>query len=361
MRRVTLELFLRQAHRFCVGAAIDHAVIAGVGALALSAAAGLGGFLVGAGGTAGTTVIGIAAMDIDADVLVITITERFRFILARGKNALAIDTFFEFRTGDKTAARSICAAELCACVGIDARTVADHFTRLTGVFALALSADFFFTAFGVDGTASVMCVFFTDCSLFVVVKGAGEMVSRHTLFSKAFFAKAVAAFPARHLCAVIGVCAAVGHIIGFAFARKEMFCVFACDFTRSCFCIALRRFLACLRDLPFFGHTFGKRVFVTFPCIVCAFRSGDFTQAFFCIALRMIWACLDDFPFSGFAFGQIISVTRPSVVWATGFAARLACTCCNIAECVFVADVDRFPFARNAFGKCVSVTFPCAV
>ena len=231
MRWVTLELFLWQAHRFCVGAAVYHAFIAGIGALALSAAAGFGGFLVGAGGTAGTTVIGIAAMDIDADVLVITITERFRFILARGKNALAIDTFFEFRAGDKTAARSICAAEFCACVGIDARTVADHFTRLTGVFALALSADFFFTAFGVDGTASVVGVFFTDCSLFVVVKGAGEMVSRHTLFSKAFFAKAVAAFPARHLCAVIGVCAAVGHIIGFAFARKEMFCVFACDFT----------------------------------------------------------------------------------------------------------------------------------
>ena len=104
VRWVTLEQFLWQAHRFCVGAAVYHAFIAGIGALALSAAAGFGGFLVGAGGTAGTTVIGIAAMDIDADVLVITITERFRFILARGKNALAIDTFFELRAGDETTA-----------------------------------------------------------------------------------------------------------------------------------------------------------------------------------------------------------------------------------------------------------------
>ena len=120
MRWVTLELFLWQAHRFCVGAAVYHAFIAGVGALALSAAAGFGGFLVGAGGTAGTTVIGIAAMNVDTDVLIISCAECFRFILTRGKNALAIDTFFEFRAGDKTAARCVCAAEFFACIGIDA-------------------------------------------------------------------------------------------------------------------------------------------------------------------------------------------------------------------------------------------------
>ena len=104
MRRVTFKLFFRQAQRFCVGTAVYHVVIEGIGALALSTAAGFGGFLVGAGGTTGTTVIGIAAVDIDADVLVITITERFSFILARGKNALAIDTFFELRAGDETTA-----------------------------------------------------------------------------------------------------------------------------------------------------------------------------------------------------------------------------------------------------------------
>ena len=84
VRRVTFELFFWQTGRFDVGAAIYHAVIAGIGALALSAAADFCGFLVGTGGTAGTTVTGIVVVDIDADVLFFSGAERFRFILTRG-------------------------------------------------------------------------------------------------------------------------------------------------------------------------------------------------------------------------------------------------------------------------------------
>ena len=83
MQWVGFELFFRQAHRFCVGTAVYHVVTACVGALSLSASTDFGGILVGTGGTAITAVIGIAAMNVDTDVLVIFRTERFRFILAR--------------------------------------------------------------------------------------------------------------------------------------------------------------------------------------------------------------------------------------------------------------------------------------
>ena len=79
---VGFELFFRQAHRFCVGTAVYHVVIASIGALALSAATCFGCFFVRTDGTTGAAVIDIAAMNVDADVLVIARAERFRFILA---------------------------------------------------------------------------------------------------------------------------------------------------------------------------------------------------------------------------------------------------------------------------------------
>ena len=79
--RVTFELFFWQAGWFCVGAAIYHAVIAGIGAFALSTATDFGGIFVGTGGTAGSAVTGIVAVDIDADALFFSGAERFRFIL----------------------------------------------------------------------------------------------------------------------------------------------------------------------------------------------------------------------------------------------------------------------------------------
>ena len=80
---ITFELIFRQTHRFCVGAAIDHVISACIGALSVSASGSFGGFLVGADGPAFTAVIGIIAMDVDADVLLIDCTNGFFLILAR--------------------------------------------------------------------------------------------------------------------------------------------------------------------------------------------------------------------------------------------------------------------------------------
>ena len=358
---ITFELFFWHAHRFCVGTAVCHAVIAGIGALSLCAAAGFGGFLVGTAGAAGAAVIRIAAVYIDTEVLVISRAERFRFILARGKNALAIDTVLEFRAGDETAACGVCAAEFCARVGIDARAVADHFARAARVLAFPQRADLFITAFGVDGTACVVGVFLADRSLFVVLKGAGNMVSGIAFFSKALFAEAVPALPARHLGAVIGMCAAVCHIIGLAFASKEMFCVFALDLTRACFIIALRGFFACLRDFPFFSHAFGKCVFVACPGVVCTFGLVNIARACFGIAQGVLRACLIDFPFSRHTSGKRVAVTFPCVVGAFGCAAWHARFCVGIALGIAFALINSFPFSGYAFGKCIFITFPCVI
>ena len=92
------------------------------------AATGDGGFRVRTGGTTGTAVTGNAAVDVDAQILVISRTNRFFRISARCQNAFSADTVLVFRTGDKTAARRVCLAEFGARVRIDTRTAANHFT-----------------------------------------------------------------------------------------------------------------------------------------------------------------------------------------------------------------------------------------
>ncbi len=125
---VTFELFFRQTHRICVGAAINHASIASIGALSLIASGRFGGFLVGADGAAITAVIWIVAMNVDANVLICSRTKRFFRILARRQDTLSINTFLEFRTGRIAAARYVCTAEVWVCHGIDTGTAANHFT-----------------------------------------------------------------------------------------------------------------------------------------------------------------------------------------------------------------------------------------
>ena len=83
MQRVTFELIGRQAHRFCAGTTIDHAIVACIGTFPLITTARFGGFLVRTDGTAGTAVIGIVAMNVDAQALSIHRTKRFRRIRAR--------------------------------------------------------------------------------------------------------------------------------------------------------------------------------------------------------------------------------------------------------------------------------------
>ena len=132
------------------------------------------------------------------------------------------------------------------------------------VLAFSKRADFFSAAPSVDGAAGVMGIFLTDRSLFVVaVKDTGQMVAGLTFFCEAFFANAVSGFPSRHFGAVIGVRAAVSDIIGLASVCKEVFRVFALDFTRACFFVALCRGFACLHGFPSFGHALRKHVPIT--------------------------------------------------------------------------------------------------
>lgn len=86
----------------------------------MTAASGFGGFCVRTGSTAGATVIGIGAVNVDTDVLLLSYTKRVFFILARSQDALSIDTILELRTRNITAARCICPAEILACIWIDA-------------------------------------------------------------------------------------------------------------------------------------------------------------------------------------------------------------------------------------------------
>lgn len=83
MQRITLELIGRKAHRFCAGTTIDHAIIACIGTFPLITATRFGGIFVRTDGTAGTAVIGIVAMNVDAHALSIHRTKRFRRIRAR--------------------------------------------------------------------------------------------------------------------------------------------------------------------------------------------------------------------------------------------------------------------------------------
>ena len=75
MQRVIFELVFKYAHWFCVGATVDRVIIACKCTFSSPAAAGFGGSFVRTYSAAGTAVIGIAAMDVDADVLAIPFTD----------------------------------------------------------------------------------------------------------------------------------------------------------------------------------------------------------------------------------------------------------------------------------------------
>lgn len=95
MQRITFELFARQAHRFCAGTTIDHALIACIGTFPLITTAGFGSIFVRTDSTAGTAVIGIVAMYVHTNFLPIYRAKRFRRIRARGLRTFAIDTILE--------------------------------------------------------------------------------------------------------------------------------------------------------------------------------------------------------------------------------------------------------------------------
>ena len=82
VRRVAFELIFGETHRFCVRATIGHAVMTCVGALSLLAATCPGCILVRTGGIASPTVIGIVAMNVDADILAIFYAKGFSRIFA---------------------------------------------------------------------------------------------------------------------------------------------------------------------------------------------------------------------------------------------------------------------------------------
>ena len=83
MQGVSLKLIFWQTGRFCGGTAIYHIILAYIGALSLGAATGFGGFSVRADGAAGSAVIGIAAVNVDADVLFVFCAKRFFRFRAR--------------------------------------------------------------------------------------------------------------------------------------------------------------------------------------------------------------------------------------------------------------------------------------
>ena len=112
---------------------------------------------------------------------------------------------------------------------------ANYFTRFAVCLTFSIGADLIGTTFGVDGTTSVMGIFLTARYFIVVaVKMTVQMVSGFTFFGETRFFITVSALPSGCLGAVIGVGAAMGHIIGFTFASKEMFCGLAFVFGRSC-------------------------------------------------------------------------------------------------------------------------------
>ena len=78
---IAFELIFGETHRFCVRATIGHAVMTCVGALSLLAATCPGCILVRTGGIASPAVIGIVAMNVDADILAIFCAKGFSRIL----------------------------------------------------------------------------------------------------------------------------------------------------------------------------------------------------------------------------------------------------------------------------------------
>ena len=260
VRWVTLELFFRQTHRLCIGTAIDHAIVTCIGTFSLTAATGFGRFLVRTSGSTGTAVTEIAAMDVDADVLFSSCTERILRILARSQDAFSPNTILEFRTRDITAARYICTAEILTRHGIDTGTAANHFTRFAFALALTIRTDFICFALFVDRSTCIVFVFRAYRSFCIVfIKHTFEVITGRACFNKTDLFKTLSGFPPVVLSTVIGMCAAMGHIIGFALVCKEMFCVTAFDFVgiaRSCSGIAQSILCTCLRDFPFPGHAF---------------------------------------------------------------------------------------------------------
>ena len=127
--------------------------------MSMIAAICFGVFLVRADGTAGTAVIRVVAMNIDALGLFIYCAKRFIFILTRCQNTLSLDPVLVLRTGFEVDARTDGPAVLFTCFGIDTRTVANHL--IAGALALALSADFVRLAWVIEGTTCIMGVFFT--------------------------------------------------------------------------------------------------------------------------------------------------------------------------------------------------------
>ncbi len=363
---VTLELVLRQTHRLRVGTAIDHASLACIGTISLTAATGLGRFLIRTYDSAGTAVTEIAAMNVDADVLLSSSTKRVLRILTRCQDAFSADTPLELRTGNITAARYICPTEIPARHGIDAGTAAKHFARFAFALALTFSTDLIRFALFVDRSACIVFIFRTDRSFgIVLVKQTFEVITGCACFGKTALADTPSGFPPVVLSTVIGMCAAMGHIIGFALVCKEMFCVAAFDFVgiaRSCSGIAQSILCTCLRDFPFPGHTFRKCTSVTFPCIVCTLEastgiarsSSGITQCICC-------TCLRNLPFPGHTFRKCTFVTFPGVVCTLGSTTGIARSSSGIAHGICCTCLRDFPFPGHAFRKYISITFPGVV
>ena len=304
---VTPELIFRQTHRLCIGTAIDHAITACIGTFSLTAATGFDRSLIHTDGAAGTAVTKIAAMDVDADVLFSSCAERILRILARSQDALSIDKTLELRTRDITAARHICTAEILTRHGIDAGTVATHFARFAFALALTISTDFILFTLFVDRSACIVLVFHADRFFGVVfIKQTFEVITSRACIGKTDLSKALSGFPPAVLGTVIGMCAAMSHIIGFALACKKMFCVTAfglVGITRSCADITQGICCTCLRDFPFPGYTFRKYISVTYPCVVCTlgFAAG-ITRSCTGVTQGICSTCLRDFPFPGNTF-----------------------------------------------------------
>ena len=83
VQRVTFELFFGQTQWFCVGPAIYCATITCINTLPMAAACSFGSFLVRTNGPASSAVIGMIAMNVDADGLIIACTKGFFRMLAR--------------------------------------------------------------------------------------------------------------------------------------------------------------------------------------------------------------------------------------------------------------------------------------
>ena len=127
MGRVGFHLCFGKTQRIIWGTAVGHAAVACIGTLSILATC-FGGFFACTDGSASTTVIGIAAVNVDTDLLIIFRTDSFLRILARRQDTISTDTIFEFRTRGITAARCIRAAEIPARHWVDTGTVAERFT-----------------------------------------------------------------------------------------------------------------------------------------------------------------------------------------------------------------------------------------